>query len=395
MSEINDAWTDHDLTRVIHGDDGIEECRDIGPPLHLTSTFEADGAAHFAEMATTARHSEYYTRYGNPTVSRVERIVADLEGAESALMFASGMGAISTAVLSLVSQGGHIVAQRNHYMGTTKLLLELLPTFGVTATLVDQTSTADFEAALTPETQLILVESPANPTLQVTDLRSIAELARSHGIVSLADNTLASPMNQRPVSLGVDLSMHAGTKYLGGHHDLVAGVVAGSSEMIERIWNTSIVLGATASPFDAWLLLRGLRTLPLRVRQHNESALAVAQFLSGHESVEGVHYPGLPSHAQHVLASAQMSGFGGVMSFAVDGGYDRAQSVMSRLNLIKEAVSLGGFESLAVHAAAMWEGTLGEQGAIDAGVQPNLIRLSVGLEDESDIVADLNQALSQ
>ncbi|CAN5573463.1 methionine gamma-lyase [soil metagenome] len=394
MTENNDPWIDHDLTRVIHGDDGVEVSRDIGPPLHLTSTFEAEGAAQFAEMATTARHSEYYTRYGNPTVSRVERIVADLEGAESALMFASGMGAISTAVLSLVSQGGHIVAQRNHYMGTTKLVLEFLPRFGVTATLVDQTDTADFEAALTPATQLILVESPANPTLQVTDLRSIAELARSHGIFSMADNTLASPMNQRPITLGLDLSMHAGTKYLGGHHDLVAGVVAGPSEMIERIWNTSIVLGATASPFDAWLLLRGLRTLPLRVRQHNESALAVARFLSGHVSIEHVHYPGLPGHAQHALASSQMSGFGGVMSFAVHGGYDRAQTVMSKLNLIKEAVSLGGFESLAVHAAAMWAGTLGEAGAVEAGVQPNLIRLSVGLEHESDIVADLNQALS-
>jgi cystathionine beta-lyase/cystathionine gamma-synthase len=380
-------------TQVIHGDAGIEETLDIAPPVHLTSTFAAADAEAFAAMATESRHSGYYTRYGNPTVARAEAVVAQLEGAEAALMASSGMGAITTTVLALVKQGDHIVAQQNHYMGTSKLLDELLSKFGVSATLVDQTDTGAFANAITDRTSLIIVETPANPTMQLTDLRAIASLARDRGIITLADNTFASPVNQRPLDLGIDLVMHAGTKYLGGHHDLLAGVVAGSKELIDRIWDASIVVGATASPFDAWLMLRGLRTLPLRVRQHNDTAQAVAEFLNRHSRIEQVNYPGLPSHPQHELATRQMQGYGGVMSFAVDGGYAAAQSVMARLQLVRQAVSLGGFESLAVHAAAMWEGTLGEEGAIAAGVQPNLIRLSVGLEHAGDIIADLEQAL--
>ena len=384
----------HWETRVIHGDDGIENTADIAPPVHLTSTFAADDAEAFAQMATESRHPGYYTRYGNPTVARAEAIVAGLEGAEAALMSATGMGAISTTVLALVEQGDHIVAQQNHYMGTNKLLAELLPKFGVGATLVDQTDPGAFDKALTDRTALIIVETPANPTLQLTDLRAVAGLARERGILTLADNTLASPINQRPLDHGIDLVMHAGTKYLGGHHDLLAGVVAGPKALIDRIWDASIVVGATASPFDAWLMLRGLRTLPLRVRQHNETAQAVAEFLAGHDRIQQVNYPGLPAHPQHELANQQMSGYGGVMSFGVDGGYAAAQLVMARLKLVRQAVSLGGFESLAVHAAAMWEGTLGEAGAIAASVQPNLIRLSVGLEHADDIIADLEQALA-
>ncbi len=384
----------HDETRVVHGDDGIEETADIAPPLHLTSTFAAASASDFAEMATEARHPSYYTRYGNPTVARAEQLIAGLEGAEAALLSSTGMGSIATAILSLVKAGDHIVAQRNHYMGTSKLLAELLPGLGVTSTLVDQTDVSAFEAAITPATTLIIVETPANPTMQLTDLAAIAALANARSILTLADNTFASPINQRPLALGIDLVAHAGTKYLGGHHDLLAGVVCGSKPLIERIWNTSIMLGATASPFDAWLLIRGIRTLPLRVRQHNESALAVATFLDGHAAIDEVYYPGLTSHPQQDLARRQMNGFGGVLSFGVKGGYAAAQRTMAGLQLIKQAVSLGGFESLAVHAAAMWEGTLGEAGAVEAGVQPNLIRLSVGLEHQDDIIADLDRALT-
>ncbi|MGE3797320.1 MAG: PLP-dependent aspartate aminotransferase family protein [Thermomicrobiales bacterium] len=384
----------HDETRVIHGDSGLEQTRDVAPPLHLTSTFAAGSAADFAEMATQPRHAGYYTRYGNPTVARAEQMIAGLEGAESALLAATGMGAIATTILTLVKSGDHIVAQKNHYMGTSKLLSDLLPGLGVSATFVDQTENSAFEDAIRDTTVLILVETPSNPTMQLTDLPAIAQMARERSIVTLADNTFASPLNQQPLSLGIDLSVHAGTKYLGGHHDLLAGVVCGSTERVERIWNTSIMLGATASPFDAWLLLRGLRTLPLRVRQHNASAEAVAGFLDRHPEVEAVYYPGLETHPQHALARRQMRGFGGVLSFSVRGGYAAAQRVMANLQLITQAVSLGGFESLAVHAAAMWEGTLGEAGAIEAGVQPSLIRLSIGLEHPDDIIADLDQALS-
>jgi methionine-gamma-lyase len=379
---------------VIHGDDGIETTKDIAPPIHLTSTFAAADAAEFAAMATDARAPRFYTRYGNPTHERVEAVLASLEGGEAAILTASGMGALSTAVLTIVGAGDHVIVQRNHYMGTTKIFADLLPRFGVRATVVDQTDTSAFAAAIEDGTKLIMVESPANPTMELTDLAAIAELARARGITTLADNTFASPLNQRPLALGIDLVMHSGTKYLGGHHDLVAGVVVGASELIGRIWDTSLVLGATLGPFESWLLLRGLRTLPLRVRQQNQTGLEVAEFLARHSRVEAVHYPGLETHPQHELAKRQMTGYGGTLSFQVAGGYRETEQFMANLRLVKQAVSLGGFESLAVHAAAMWAGTLSDEQVRAAGVMPNLVRLSVGLEAPSDIIADLDHALN-
>ncbi len=378
---------------VIHGDDGIERTADIAPPIHLTSTFAAESASEFASMASDTRHPRYYTRYGNPTHQRVEAVIAALEGSEAALLTASGMGAISTAVLTIVDSGDHVIAQRNHYMGTSKLFGELLPRFGVRTTFVDQTDPGAFEDAVEERTKLIMIETPANPTMQLTDLRGVATFAKSRGITTLADNTFASPINQRPIDHGIDLVMHSGTKYLGGHHDLIAGVITGPRTLIDRMWDTSLVLGATLGPFEAWLLLRGIRTLPLRVRQHNETALTVARHLHEHPMIEAVHYPGLPSHPQHELAIRQMSGFGGTLSFQVKGGYAETERFMAGLHLMRQAVSLGGFESLAVHAAAMWAGTLTDNQVRETGVMPNLVRLSVGLEAASDIVADLDAAL--
>jgi cystathionine beta-lyase/cystathionine gamma-synthase len=379
---------------LIHADAGLEDDSSIAPPLHQTSTFRADSAEMFADMATRPRHPRYYTRYGNPTLARVEAVLAALEGAEAALVTASGMGAIATAVLALVSQGDHVVAQRNHYMGTSKLLAETLPRFGITSTLVDQTDPAAFAAALRPETRLIVVETPSNPTMQLTDLRAVADLARQRGILTLADNTFATPINQRPIEHGIDLVAHSATKFLGGHHDLSAGVVLGAEPLIARVWDTALVLGAVLGPFDGWLLLRGLRTLGLRVERHNRSALAIARFLKTHPAIEAVYYPGLAGNPQHELAQRQMAGGGGgVLSFAVRGGYAATRQFIGGLRLPAQAVSLGGFETLVVHAAAMWEGTLGPEGMAAAGIQPNLVRLSVGLEDERDLIADLEQAL--
>lgn len=380
---------------VIHADAEFALDSAIAPPIYQTSTFRAASAEEFARMATEPHHPRYYSRYGNPTLERAEKVIADLEGAAAGLLTGSGMGAITTTVLALVSAGDHIVAQRNHYMGTTKLLTEILPRFGVTTTLVDQTDVAAFAAAITPQTKLMLVESPSNPTLQLTDLAAVAALARPRGILTLADNTFASPINQRPLEQGIDLVMHAATKYLGGHHDLSAGVVAGSAELINKIWDAHIVVGAVLGPIDGWLLLRGLRTLPLRMAQHNRTALAVAEFLAAHPAIERVYYPGLPTHPQHELARRQMQGYGGVLSFAVRGDYSATQRFMAALKLPTQAVSLGGYESLIVHAAAMWVGTLGEGGLAAAGIQPNLVRFSVGLEDERDLIADLRQALEQ
>lgn len=395
MHEIDSNLALSLASLVIHGDDAWASDSAIAPPIHQTSTFRATSAAEFGDMATTPHHARYYTRYGNPTLARVEKIVAELEGAEAALVTSSGMGAITTTLLALVQQGDHVVAQRNHYMGTTKLFTEVLPRFGVTATLVDQTDTTAFAAALTPQSKLIMVETPSNPTMQLTDLGAIAQLGKAQGVLTFADNTFASPINQRPLTLGIDLVMHSATKYLGGHHDLSAGVVAGSQTLLDKIWDAHLVVGSVLGPIDAWLLLRGLRTLLVRVERHNRTGVAVARFLENHPAVERIYYPGLESHPQYRLAQQQMRGFGGVLSFAVKGGYAATQRFIAALRLPVQAVSLGGYESLVVHAAAMWVGTLGEAGLAQAGIQPNLVRLSLGLEDERDLIADLQQALEK
>src|SRR4030095_4218323 len=279
---------------------------DVAPALHQTATFRATDDATFIEMATTPRHKAYYTRDGNPTISEVETLIAALEGAETCLLTASGMGAISTAVLGLVGQGDHVVAQRSHYMGTTQLLTEVLPRFGVQVTVVDQADSDAIEAAVTPRTRLLVVETPANPWLTLTDLAHVAALSRRRGVLTVCDNTIGTPINQRPVGLGIDLVVHSATKFLGGHHDLMAGAIVGGRALVDQIWRGHVVFGAVADPFAGWLLMRGLRTLALRVQRQNQTALCIARHLSEHPKVDRVHYPGLTSHPQHALASRQM-----------------------------------------------------------------------------------------
>lgn len=380
-------------TRLVHSDAGIDPDTSVAPPIYPSVTYRADSALQFREMATEARHSRFYARYGSPTHARVEKVLAEIEGAESALLFSSGMGAISCSVLALLQAGDHVVAQRSHYMGTTQLVSTLLARYGVASTVVDQADTAAFAEALRPQTKLLLVESPSNPLLQLTDLAAVAQLARSHGVLTLADNTFATPVNQNPIALGIDLVVHSATKFLGGHHDLLAGAVMGSSALVDRIWETSIVLGSNLGAFETWLLLRGLRTLSLRVERQNATALKVAQFLASHAAVESVHYPGLASHPQHALAARQMKGYGGVLSFSPRGGRDAALDFMQRLELFTQAVSLGGIEALAMHAATTWSGTLTDAQTRASGIDPGLVRLSVGLEEDVDLIADLNRAL--
>src|SRR5579884_1558737 len=272
MPEKNDSIN----TRLVLADRELNPSSAVAPPIYQTSTFRADSAADFDVRASRPRHPEYYTRFGNPNRSQIERVLADLEGAEAALVTASGMSAIATAVLAIASQGSHIVAQENHYGGTSTLLRDFLPRFGIDVTLVDQTDTRAFEAAIRPDTKLIMLESPSNPVMKLTDLRGVAAIAKKHGVLTIADNTFATAINQRPIELGVDLVFHSATKYLGGHSDLIAGAVMGSSTLIEKIWNTSVVLGTALTPFESWLLLRGVRTLALRVREQNANALKLA-----------------------------------------------------------------------------------------------------------------------
>ena len=381
-------------TRLIHADRELNSTSAVAPPIFQTATFRGDSAQDFAQRAGEARHPEFYTRYGNPTLHQAENVLASLEGAEAALVTASGMGAVSATVLAIVSHGDHIVAQENHYGGTLNLLKSLLPKFGVEVTHVDQRDVSAFERALRPNTKLILVETPSNPVMMLTDLRAVASLAKARGVTTLIDNTFATPINQKSLELGIDLSFHSATKYFGGHSDLIAGVVLGSADWITKIWNTHVILGAALGPFDAWLMLRGLRTLSLRIRQHNENSLALAEFLEAHKSVKVVHHPGLKSHPQHDLAKRQMSGCGGMLSFELNGGFEAADRCLSRLRLASRAASLGGVETLAVHPASNFLHYMSFEEAARIGIAPGMLRVSVGLEGKDDLIADFDQALS-
>ncbi|MDR1646686.1 MAG: aminotransferase class I/II-fold pyridoxal phosphate-dependent enzyme [Zoogloeaceae bacterium] len=388
---------------AIHGDLDWEhpERNDtaLAPAIYPASTYSARDSAEFAEMANAPRHVRYYARYGNPTQERCERLLARLENAPAALLLSSGMGAISTTLLALLKAGDHVVAQTAHYMGTAKLLADLLPSFGVEVTLVDQRVPENFERALKPNTRLIVAETPSNPTLALTDLAAVAGLARARNILTLVDNTFASPVNQKPRDFGIDLVLASATKYLGGHSDLIAGVVCGEEKIIENIWSRSIALGTNVSPFTAFLLLRGLRTLPMRVAQQNATALALARFLEHRPEIARVHYPELESHPQYALCQRQMQHGGGVLSveFAggVENGYHTAKRFVAALKLARHAVSLGGVETLVVHAASMWEASLTPEQMQAAGISPTLVRIAAGLESAADLRADMETALGE
>ncbi|GID94669.1 trans-sulfuration enzyme family protein [Amorphoplanes digitatis] len=382
-------------SRAVHADAEVPRAAGaVSPPIVQTATFAADSAQEFAELALQRRGSGFYTRYGNPNHAQVAAVLADLEGAEAAMVFASGMATITTTVLALVRSGDHIVAQQRHYGGVPSLLLNLLPRFGVSCTQVDQTDPRAFAAAIRPETRLVLVESPSNPLLDITDLRAVSELARAAGALTIADNTFATPVNSRPLALGADLVWHSATKYLGGHSDLSAGVLAGPAEVLDRVWDAAIITGAVLGPIDAWLLLRGIRTLPLRVRQHNSNGLALARALEAHPAVAAVYYPGLPTHPQHRVAAAQMDGYGGVLSLELAGGYEAADRFIDGLRYARRAPSLGSVETLVVHPATMWQAILPPDQIQDAAMSPGLVRLSAGVEDTDDLVSDAIQSLN-
>ncbi len=365
----------------------------ISPPIWQTTTFSAETAEEFAEIATATRPEEFYTRYGNPNHAMVEATLAALEGGEAAQVFSSGMGAIFAAMGCLLETGDHVVAQRNHYAGATTLMKEFLPRWGIQITYVDQMSNEEFADAVRPNTNLIYVETPVNPLMQITDLRFIVELARGRGVTTICDNTFATPINQRPLEMGVDAVIHSATKYIGGHHDVTAGALVGSKEFVERVWRFALVAGAALSPFDGWLLLRGLRTLGLRVERHNQNGMALAKFLEHHPKVARVYYPGLPSHPQSELAKSQMSGFTGMLSIELRGGYSAADKFISSLQLATRAASLGGFETLVVHPASMWSLQLSRELREATGINEGLVRISAGLEDEIDILRDFERAL--
>jgi methionine-gamma-lyase len=380
-------------TQLLHADRDELDRGAIAPPIYQTSTFAFDDPAAMARGAQTPGFESFYTRYGNPNHAQVERILTTIEGGNRAMVSASGMGAISSCAIALTKSGDHVVAQRMIYDGTRSLLDTVLARYGVSVTYVDQHDTTAFANALQANTTLVMLESPSNPLLGITDLAAVAKIAHARGAIVSVDNTVATPVNQQPLSLGADIVLHSATKYLGGHSDLIAGVAVGSRELIDRVWETHHILGATLGPFEAWLLLRGLRTLEMRVARHNENALRIAQHLEKHPKVTHVYYPGLSSHPGHDVARAQMRGFGGLMSFEVEGGFEAAQAFVAKLRLVHTAVSLGGVESLIVQPAAMWPWRKDDAEARAIGVIPSMLRFSVGVERAEDLIADIDAAL--
>jgi cystathionine gamma-synthase len=367
-------------TLAVHAGNAVDPTTGaITPPIHLSTTFEHEPDGSFPR-------GYLYTRNQNPTRAALEECLAALEGGVAAAAFSSGSAA-TMSVLQALAPGDHVIAPLDLYSGTTRLLREVLQPWGLETTFVD---TADLDAvrrALRPATRLIWVETPSNPLLKISDISALAEIAHQAGARCACDNTWASPILQRPLELGADLAVHATTKYLGGHSDVLGGAVVtrADDEYWQRLKTVQVVGGAVPSPFDCWLVLRGIRTLPWRMRAHAQNASQVAAFLSRHPAVTAVHYPGLAAHPGHELAARQMAAFGGMLSFQVKGGCERAMVVTARVCLFTRATSLGGTESLIEHRASV-EGPA-------TRTPDDLLRASIGLENAEDLIADLEQAL--
>ncbi|MGA9978130.1 MAG: aminotransferase class I/II-fold pyridoxal phosphate-dependent enzyme [Candidatus Sulfotelmatobacter sp.] len=378
-------------TKAVRGGTDLE--RKNGPvatPIVQTSTFEVTDNEEQLRVTPT---DQFYTRYGNPTNTVAEKRVAELEGVDAALTFASGMGAITTTILALLKSGDHIVAQRDIYGGVTKFLTQWLPKLGIETTFVDTIKYEEHARAIRPNTKLLYLESPTNPTLRIVDLKAAADLARQRGLISMIDSTFGTPINQHPAEYGIDLIMHSGTKYLSGHTDLICGVVAGRGDLIEKIHSTRTTLGNCMDPHASWMLGRGLKTLAVRVARQNENALQVAEFLEQHPKVRHVHYPFLTSHPQYEIAKEQMNGGGGIVTFEVKGTGQDACRASESMRLFTLAPSLGGVESLVSIPVLTSHAMIEPTHRVQMGVTEQMIRLSVGIEDVNDLIADLDHAL--
>ncbi len=375
-------------TRAIHvGQDADTATGATIVPIYQTSTYT---------QQAPGEHKGYeYSRTGNPTRAALEECMAALEGADHGLAFASGLAA-TTAVMSLLSPGDHVVAGDDLYGGTYRLFDKVLREGNrIDFDYVDSTDTASVEEALRPETKMLWIETPTNPMLTLSDIRKLSEMAHERGAVVAVDNTFASPYFQRPLELGADIVVHSTTKYMGGHSDVIGGAVMTSDEGFrERISFYQNAAGGVPGPFDSWIVLRGLKTLAVRMRQHEENALAVAAFLEDHPQVATVNYPGLPSHPQYELAKRQMSGFSGMVSFTLKGGAEAAYAAVQKTKLFSFAESLGGVESLITHPATMTHAAIPKEQREARGVTDGLLRLSVGIEDAQDLILDLDQAIS-
>ncbi len=395
MGEVNPKWGI--ATKAIHGFGASDERTGaVSVPIYQTSTFSFKNAQHGADLFQGEAEGYIYSRLSNPTVDTFQKEIACLEGGEAGKGFASGMAATFNAIMTECRSGDSYISSQTVYGGTHALNAHVIPRFGVTAHEVDATDLNVVEDTIkkAKNCKLLMFETPANPNLAVLDIEALVNLGHQYGLTVMVDNTFATPILQRPMEYGADIVMHSATKYISGHGDVVAGCLVSSQEFIDRMMEDVFIdTGGCMAPFSAWLLLRGLKTIPVRMRAHCENATRVAKFLAFHPKIETVSYPGLASHPQHDIAKKQMSAFGGMVTFTIAGGFEEGKKLMDAVKLAKVAVSLGDCDTLICHPASTTHSTYSPEQRDEAGVYDNLIRISVGIEDIADILDDLNQAL--
>lgn len=381
-------------SKLIHGGEHHDELGSAVTPIYQTSTFRFNDSDHGARLFAGEEQGYIYTRIGNPTISDLEKTIANLEHGFGGIGTSSGMGAVTTVYMALLGQGDHMIGHEAVY-GPSRVVMEsLFKKFGVESTFLDTSDIKNVEAAIRPNTKLIYLETPANPTMGIADIKAISELAKKHNIKVCVDNTFCSPYLQTPLDLGADVVLHSMTKFINGHADIVGGMIVCKTETdYKQVRGVMVSMGCNMDPHQAFLTRRGLKTLAIRIDRAQENAIKVADFLNSHPNVEWVKYPGLPSHPQYELAKKQMKGPGAMISFEVKGGVSAGKIVMNNVKLALLAVSLGGIETLIQHPASMTHSKMAAADKLKAGITDGLIRLSVGIEDVEDIIADLDQAL--
>ena len=367
----------------------------LSTPIYETSVFAFSDTNELINVMSEKKTGYVYTRFGNPTIRTVERKMAELEGTEDAAAFSSGMSAISTTILTLASSGDHIVSTRDLYGGTIGFFKNVLPKFGIEVSFVETTDLDEMKAAIRKNTKVIYAETPTNPTLKVLDVTETAKLGKQKGVTAVVDSTFSTPYNLKPRQFGVDVIVHSATKYLGGHNDITAGIVCSNMDFVHKLGEMRKPLGGTLDPLAAWLLLRGLKTLALRMQRHNSNGMAIATYLDKHSKVRKVYYPGLPNHPQHEMAKRQMSGFGGVVSFEIDGDLKKTVKFVDNLKLCSIAPTLGGTETLVTQPVTSSHYFVSAEDRQKSGIGDQLVRLSLGIEDAEDIIADLEQAFNK
>jgi methionine-gamma-lyase len=382
-------------TLAVHaGEDLTQNHGSVSVPIYNASVFAFSDADEGAAIHNYQKEGYFYGRLGNPTQIALEKAVTELEAGEDAYALASGMAAISAAILSNVKSGDHIVAPDSMYSTTTLFLREIEEKFGIETSFVDATNAENYANAAKENTKLFWLETPSNPLLKISDIEAIVKITKSKNISTAIDNTFATPFNQRPLEFGVDMAIHSATKYFGGHSDLTAGLMVGKREFIDRARHSvGKLYGGNIAPQVAWLVLRGIKTLALRMERHNKNASAIANMLSDHPKVKAVYYPGLQNHQNHDIAKKQMKGFGGMIAFDV-GSVEAGKTLVNNVKVCTLATSLGGVETIIQHSASMTHAVLSREERLKAGVTDGLIRFSVGIEDEKDLIADLENALS-